>query len=61
MSISIHCRELGIDCDFSSEGETENTVVESIMHHLQAEHAEDWYEIEEFYQAVCSLVRGKAA
>jgi hypothetical protein len=31
------------------------------MRHVQTEHTEDWFEIEEIYQAACSVVRAKAA
>ena len=61
MVISIGCRELGIDCNFVKEGETGEIVIESLMRHVQTEHTEDWFEIEEIYQAACSVVRSKAA
>lgn len=61
MSVSINCKELGIDCNFVIEGENGEIVIESFMRHLQAEHTEDWFEIEETYQAVCTVVRAKAA
>ena len=61
MSISISCKELGMDCNFVKEGETGEIVIESLMHHVQTEHAEDWFEVEEIYQAACSVIRDKAA
>ncbi len=61
MPISIRCRELGFDCQFAQEGEGGETLIESVMHHIQAEHADDWYETGEIYQAVCSLVRTRAS
>ena len=61
MSISIRCNELGMDCHFVTEGETGEVVTESLMRHVQTEHTEDWFEIEEIYQAACSVIREKAA
>ncbi len=61
MSISIGCKELGMDCRFMTEGETGEVVIELLMRHVQTEHTEDWFEIEEIYQAACSVVRAKAA
>ena len=61
MSISISCRELGMECGFRMEGETMEVVIGSLMRHVQTEHTEDWFEIEEIYQAACSVVRAKAA
>jgi predicted small metal-binding protein len=61
MPISISCKELGIDCNFVKEGETGENVIELLMRHVQKEHAEDWFEIEEIYQTTCAVVRAKAA
>ena len=61
MNTSIGCKELGIECDFVIEGKTGDTVVESLMRHVKEEHTDDWFEVEEIYQAACSLVREKAA
>jgi len=61
MYTSIGCKELGIDCNVVIEGETRETVIESLMRHVQTEHTDDWFEIEEFYQAACSVARAKAA
>lgn len=61
MHTSIGCKELGIDCDVVIEGESGDIVIESLMRHVQTEHTDDWFEIEEIYQAVCSAARAKAA
>jgi predicted small metal-binding protein len=61
MSISISCKELGMDCPFVQEGETGGVVIESLMLHVHTEHTDDWFEIEEIYQAACSVIREKAA
>jgi len=53
MPMSIRCKELGIDCNYVIEGETGDIVIESLMRHVQTEHSEDWFEIEEIYQAAC--------
>lgn len=50
-----------MDCHFVTEGETEEIAVESIMRHVQTEHGEDWYEVEEIHQAACSVAREKVA
>jgi hypothetical protein len=44
-----------------TEGETGEVVIESLMRHVEAEHAEDWFEIEEIHQAAWKVVRAKAA
>jgi len=61
MSVSISCRELGVDCSFTMEGEARDVVIESLMRHVQTEHTEDWFEIEEIHQAAWSVVLAKAA
>ena len=61
MHTSISCKELGMDCDFVFEGETGENVIESLIRHVKEEHTDDWFEIEEIYQAACSLARAKAA
>jgi len=43
------------------EGETGEVVMESLMRHVHTEHTDDWFEIEEIYQAACSVIREKAA
>ena len=61
MYTSIGCKELGIDCNVVMEGETGEIVIESLMRHVQTEHTNDWFEIEEIYQAACSVAKAKAA
>ncbi len=64
MSISILCRELGMDCPFETNGETEEAVLDAVMHHMHARHLEDledWFGIEEVYQAVRKAIHEKAA
>jgi predicted small metal-binding protein len=61
MHTSISCRELGIDCSFVIEGETGETVIESLIRHVKEDHTDDWFEIEEIYQAACTVARAKAA
>jgi predicted small metal-binding protein len=61
MPISICCKELGGDCNFVAEGETEEIVIESLMRHMQTEHTDDWFEDEEIYQVACSVIRKKTA
>jgi len=61
MVTSISCKELGMECDFVVAGEPGEKVIESLMRHVQTEHTDDWFEIEEIYQAACSVARAKAA
>ena len=61
MALSIRCRELGIACDFLTTGETGEAAIHSLMRHVEIAHAEDWFEIEEIYQAARQLIREKAA
>jgi predicted small metal-binding protein len=61
MSMSIGCKDLGMDCRFMTEGETGEVVIESLMRHVETEHAEDWFEIEEIHQVAWKVVRAKAA
>jgi len=61
MDASIGCKELGIACDFVIEGKTGEPVIEALMRHVKEEHTDDWFELEEIYQVVCSLARAKAA
>lgn len=61
MHTSISCRELGIDCDVVVEGDSGERTIEALMRHVQTEHTEDWFEMEEIYQAACSVARAKAA
>lgn len=61
MSMSISCKELGMDCNFVKEGETGEVIIETLMRHVHAEHSDEWFEIEEIYQAACQILREKAA
>jgi predicted small metal-binding protein len=61
MSISVSCRELEMECPFVTEGETEKVVLDSFMRHVQTEHTDDWFDIEEIYQAASTVVHEKAA
>jgi len=61
MSILISCKEVGMDCNFVTEGETGQVAMDSLMRHVQAEHTGDWFEIEEIYQAAHEVIRKKAA
>ena len=68
MPVSISCREVGLDCQFVSQldldlvtqREAEEVVIDTLMHHVQTEHTDDWFEIEEIYQAVCKAIYEKA-
>ena len=61
MDTTISCKELGIDCNFVIEGESGENVIESLIRHVKEEHTDDWFEIEEIYQAAWSVARAKAA
>ena len=61
MSISISCKELGMDCNFVTEGETGQETMEALMRHVHTEHTDDWFEIEEISQAASAVIRRKAA
>jgi predicted small metal-binding protein len=50
-----------MDCNFIIEGETGEIVIEHLMRHVKSEHTDDWFEIEEIYQAACSVAKEKAA
>ena len=61
MTVSISCKELGLDCVFVTNGDTGEVAIDSLMRHAQTEHSEDWFEIEEIYQAACKVLRERAA
>ena len=61
MDTTISCKELGIDCNFIIEGESGEIVIESLIRHVKEEHTDDWFEVEEIYQAALSVARAKAA
>jgi hypothetical protein len=43
------------------EGDSEESVIESLIRHVQMEHDEEWFGTEEIYQAALAVVRTKAA
>jgi len=61
MLMTISCRELGMNCRYMTEGETGEAVMELLMRHVQADHTEDWFEIEEIHQVAWEVLRAKAA
>jgi predicted small metal-binding protein len=61
MTISISCKELGVDCNCVSEGETAQIVMDSLIRHMNTEHTDDWFEIEEVYQIAHEVIRKKVA
>ena len=61
MTVSISCKELGMDCQFVADAETGDDVIYLLMRHVHAEHSDEWFEIEEIYQAACQVLREKAA
>jgi len=61
MHTAISCKELGIECNDVFEGETAERAIESLMSHVRTNHTEDWFEIEEIYQAAWMVARAKAA
>jgi predicted small metal-binding protein len=32
------CRDVGVDCDFAAEGQTEQELMEKVAHHARADH-----------------------
>jgi predicted small metal-binding protein len=40
MSISISCKDLGMDCDFVTQREAEEVVIDSFMRDVYTEHTE---------------------
>lgn len=61
MHTAISCRELGIDCNVVVEGDSGESTVETLMRHVQTDHTDDWFEMEEIYQAARLLAQTKAA
>ena len=61
MYTTISCKDLGIGCNVVSGGETVEMAIESLMRHVQTEHTDDWFDMEEIYQAACSVASAKAA
>lgn len=50
-----------MECFFLCEGETEESVIESLVRHVQADHDEEWFDIEAMYEAARSMIRRRAA
>jgi predicted small metal-binding protein len=61
MTHSISCKELGMDCQFVAEAETGEAAIDLLMRHVQSDHGDDWYEMEEIYQAARTVIRNAAA
>lgn len=61
MPMSLSCRELGMECPFVAEGETEQAILDSFVRHVRTEHTGDWFEIEEINQVALAVLREKAA
>ncbi len=61
MTISIGCRDLGMDCAFVAEAENEDALLELLMEHVQYGHEDDWFEAEEIYHAALERLGRKAA
>jgi len=38
MAKALHCRDLGVSCDFSAKGETESEVLQKAAQHAQEAH-----------------------
>ena len=38
MSKTIHCKDLGLDCDFVAKADTEETLLEQVAHHASTVH-----------------------
>jgi hypothetical protein len=50
-----------MDFPFVVEAETGEDVIHLLMRHVHAEHGDDWYEVEEIYQAARAVFRKTAA
>lgn len=61
MTISIGCKEVGMDCYFVTDGESVEAAMDSFMRHVEAEHSDGWFEIEEIYQAASQILRERVA
>ncbi len=40
-----------------ADGDTGEEAVDLMMWHVRAEHGEEWFEVEEIYQAACRAAR----
>ena len=61
MPMSLGCKELGMECPFVAEGETEQIIIDLFIPHVQTEHDGNWFEILKFYQAAYRVLRKKVA
>jgi len=61
MSKSITCRELGMECPFRAEEDSEENLVQSLIRHVTSVHTDDWFELEEIHEIAISRIREKAA
>jgi len=61
MWVEVVCKEIGGECDFVAGGESEEEILYALMRHIQDEHADDWFSVEEFYSAARALVHVKVA
>ena len=61
MPMSLSCKELGMECPFVAEGETEQFIMDLFIPHVQAEHTGDWFEILKLYQAAYRVLSKKVA
>jgi len=50
-----------MDCQFVAEAKTDDGAIESLMRHVHEEHGDDWFEIEEIYQAASQMIRRNVA
>lgn len=61
MPMTLDYKELGIECPFVAEGETEQVILDLFVPHIQRDHTGDWFEILEIYQVARAVLREKAA
>ncbi len=47
MGKALKCRDLGVACDFSAEGETDEEVLKEMKQHAKEDHKIDWSKIVE--------------
>ena len=45
MGKALKCRDLGVACDFSAEGETDEEVLNEMKMHAKEDHKIDWSKI----------------
>ena len=61
MKVEIVCREVGWDCDFVAREESEEETLYSLLRHVQDEHTDDWFSIEETHVAARAVIHLKVA